>query len=345
MSAESKPAGGDVPKPRKKKRRRLSSRLLSSRVVQVPVELFLGATRLMLVTLGPGFSYWFARRVASLLWLFLPRLRGVTRRNLDLCLPELPLKERNRIARASFSHAVYTFADILLMPRFFAGERWRDYVELAPEIPEYVDWLKNGQASVTLTGHFGNWEAGLLATSRHGVSFGVVARPVQPPLLNRWILKMREFAAARVIEKAGAAREMTRILRREKGAIAMLVDQNGGDFAPIAPFFGIPARWQADIAKLSIHSGGRLATIFCIRQGERFRFKLVKTGLFSFDKGTEPMEFMAVYGRELEEMIRKHPEQYFWMHRRFKGRPEGAKDRYSDLDRRLTAAERAELLQ
>ena len=319
---------------RKKKRRSLGTRLMIWGPTRWLSEFWLRIAIWWITLLGPRWAYWWARRFAWFMWTFLRRLRWIALRNVDLCLPEKSETERTRIARASFNHACYTFIDYLLIPKLLSDDRWRDFVEILPGAEEYHEWVSRDQPSFSLSAHFGNWEMLTFVSSRMGVSFSVVARPINPPALNRRIDRMREFCGSEVIEKEGALRGLVKAMRANR-PIAMLVDQNGGDFAPLQDFFGVAARWQADFARLAMRGGGRVAMAFCLRDGARFRFLYNGGTPHQFTKGTDPMEVVRVYGEALEEAIRKHPEQYFWMHRRFKGRPEGVPDRYANLKQRL----------
>lgn len=332
------------PAPKKKKKRRGTlKRLSNSAPVRWIADLGVEWVAFWVVLCGPRVSYFAARILGALLWIFARRLRGVALRNVDLCLPELSLAERTRIARASFRHAVYLFIDILLMPSRFRNGGWKKYVRLEEGSERHFQWLKEDLPSFNMAAHHGSWEINGFIASMEGKPLNPVMREIRPPAMNRRVKRVREMYGGEVIEKQGALRGLVKLARRNK-AVALLVDQNGGDFAPILPFFGVPARWQADFAPLVRRMGGRMAFGLCAREGERFRFLNLATRIYQFGPDADPDEILRAYRDELERMIRAYPDQYFWMHRRFKGRPKGSPDRYANLGQRLDAEARRRMI-
>ncbi|MCC6464458.1 MAG: hypothetical protein IT463_03850 [Planctomycetes bacterium] len=331
--------------PKAPRKKRLGSRLLVFTPTRVLIELYMRLLALWVTLPGPGWAYWWARRAAALGWLLLPRLRKVALRNLDLCFPEKPEAERTRIARASFRHFCYTFVDYLLAPRHCAPGRWHKHYTPAADDDPFVLFCHEGKPSFVLSAHFGNWEIGTISVGRlTGVKpLLVIAKPIQPPLLNRWIVNARRALRNEVFEHTGGARAYARAIK-ESRLIAVLVDQNGGDFAPVETFFGVPCTWQADFTRMALRGNVRISHTFAVRVGERFQFAPLPSRILAYPPGADPMQLVRDYRDSLERVIREHPEQYFWMHRRFKARKEGWPDRYAALGRRLTPELRAEMI-
>jgi KDO2-lipid IV(A) lauroyltransferase len=334
----------DTPK-KKRKKRRLSSRLLAWAPARILGECWLFCAIFFVTVFGHRWAYFWVRVYASLVWVLARRLRGTALRNVDLCLPELPLAERTRIARASFRHFGYLFIDYFLAPRYFKGERGLAFIEGSTRESPYIQWVAEGKAAFILAAHFGNWEVGTWNVNRFGYApLMVIAKPFQPPALDRRIVRAREVFGDEVHQHKGGARVYARALK-ENRTVGILVDQNGGDFAPVETFFGVPCTWQADFARLAVRGGGRVAFAAMRREGDQFRFKYLESRVMRYQRETDPMQIVRDYRDFLEATIRQNPEQYFWMHRRFKARKEGWPDAYADLGTRLTAEERARIIE
>ncbi|MBE7492256.1 MAG: hypothetical protein HS108_10935 [Planctomycetes bacterium] len=330
--------------PKSPKRKRFGSRLLAWWPVRVFVEVWLRLAAFGATVFGPRWAYFWARVVAWLAWVFLRRLRFTALRNVDLCFPERPQAERTRIARASLRHFCYLFADYMLAPRCFAGGRGVNFMDGCTREDPYIQWVGQGQAAFILAAHFGNWEVGTYNVNRFGFApLMVIAKPVAPPALGRLMTRARKIYGNEVHEHRGGARAYARALR-ENRVVGVLVDQNGGDFAPVEAFFGIPCTWQADFARLAVRGGGRIGHAAMVRDGERAFFRYLPTRTLAYEATTPPMKIVADYRDSLESFIRQYPEQYLWAHRRFKARKPGWPDAYADLGTRWGVAERDALV-
>jgi len=329
-------------KPPKKKR--LGSRLLASWPLRVFTEFWLRFAAFGATLFGPRWAYFWARFVSWFGWTFMARLRNTSLRNVDLCFADKPLAERTRIAKASFRHFCFLFADYMLAPRCFTGERGLRHIDGCSKDDPYIQWVGEGKPAFILAAHFGNWEVGTYNVNRFGYTpLMVIAKPVMPPALGKLMKRAREVYGNEVHENKGGARAYARALR-ENRSVGVLVDQNGGDFAPVETFFGIPCTWQSDFARLAVRGGGRIGHAAMVRVGERFHFKYLPTRLLSYEPSTAPMKIVADYRDSLEKFVAQFPEQYLWAHRRFKARKEGWGDAYADLGTRWGINERDALI-
>ncbi len=337
------PAVADKPK-KKQKKKRLGSRLLAAWPLRMFTEFWLRAAAFGATLFGPPWAYFWARVVAWFGWTFLARLRNTCLRNVDLCFPDKPLAERTRIAKTSMRHFCFLFADYMLAPRCFSRGRGTRYISGCEKDDPYIQWVSEGKAAFILAAHFGNWEVGTFNVNRFGFApLMVIAKPVAPPALGKLMKRAREVYGNEVHENKGGARAYARALR-ENRSVGVLVDQNGGDFAPVEAFFGIPCTWQADFARLAVRGGGRIGHAAMIRDGERFHFKYLPTRLLAYAPDTPPMAIVADYRDSLQSFIAQAPEQYLWAHRRFKARKPGWGDAYADLGTRWGKAERDALI-
>jgi KDO2-lipid IV(A) lauroyltransferase len=322
----------------KKKRRTLARRVLDWPPTRFLVELHLRVAVFCVLMFGPRWAYFWGRRFAGLGWCLMPRLRKIALRNVDLCLPQLPPAERTRIARSSFNHAVYTFIDIMLAPRLMRGDNWKRYIKLEGDCEAWARWQMQPEASFNMSAHFGNWEFLLLVGGILGKGFSVVMRQTNLPLVTRWLVRYRTFAKCEPIDKDGALKALLQRIR-DKKPVALLADQNGGDGAPELPFFGVPACWQTEFTRLLPRASGRYGFGWTVRHGDRFEFTFHAPVFYELKEGEDPMSVVERYRDWLEARIREHPEQYMWVHRRFKSCPRGAPDRYRELGRRLNKEE------
>ncbi|MFI5120633.1 MAG: lysophospholipid acyltransferase family protein [Thermoanaerobaculia bacterium] len=179
----------------------------------------------------------------------------------------------------------------------------------------------SGRGVLFLTAHLGNWEWAALGTGALGISTGVIARPLDNPLLDAPLTRLRTSTGNSVIVKREAAREMLRALRRG-GAIGILNDQHARPpDAVIAPFFGQPAATSSALAKLADRTEALVIPAAAIRIAPaRWRLSFEP----ALDVRTLPEEERGVEkltGRLngiLEQMIRRHPEQWLWLHNRWR---------------------------
>lgn len=328
----------------KRKRTSIGTKILNWAPSRLVASLSLNLFVFGLTLFGPRWAYWWARRAATFVWYLMPRLARTAVRNIDLCLPEKSSAERMRIAKASFNHFFYTFCDYMLAPRCFKNGKGDKYVNGSKLEDPYIQWVGEDKAGFILASHFGNWEVGTYNVNRFGFSpLMVLAKPVKPPALNRMILRAREVFGNEVHVHTGGARAFARALKDDR-TVGILVDQNGGDWAPVDTFFGVPCTWQADFTRLALRGSGRVALACMTRTGDRYGFEYQPSKILQYERSDDPMQIVRDYRDYMEAAIREHPEQYFWMHRRLKARKEGWGDAYANLDQRITPEQREALI-
>jgi KDO2-lipid IV(A) lauroyltransferase len=180
-----------------------------------------------------------------------------------------------------------------------------------------------------------------------GIPVHVVTRDLSNRHLNRTLSRIRSRHGARVIPKHGALRTLSRALR-DGHTVGLLADQNCPSRERFFPFFGVPASTYTHHAKLFVKRGCRVIFIACIREGTRGPFRVtvrdLSSGLPERAHWTarerhqhQADELIRRYLRVTEEIIRENPQQYLWMHRRWKSRPTGEPWLYHDLGQPLPA--------
>ncbi|MCA8917140.1 MAG: hypothetical protein KDB90_17250 [Planctomycetes bacterium] len=329
----------------KKKKKKRGPNLLEWAPTRICIELWMRWTAFWLTIFGWRWAYFWARWIARVGWLLMGKLRGYALRNVDLCLPHLPKAERTRIARESFKHNVYQFMDYLLIPRYFTPGKHSPYFHSDVDEQEFLDWYRKPEAVFNLTAHLGNFEIVTfnIGRSPDHLPFTLIAKPVRPPLLDHWLVRARSALGNECVKADEGGRTYMRAIK-EKRQIGTLVDQNGGDWAPIETFFGVPCTWQADWTRLVKRSGLSVCYHACVREGDRFSFKFLPPVYHKYDKDVDPMQVIRDYRDWVESVVSAHPEQYFWVHRRFKAKKDGWPNRYKNLGERLTPESRAAML-
>ncbi len=270
--------------------------------------------------LGPrSFAFTLAGFYVWLLDLFIPKLRRVAQRNVVLALPDLDETNRWRIVDASFRSLARLLVTLARMPSITAQNisTWIRYDGL-----EHFHAAKaHGRGVLFATAHLGNWELSALAHGLLTEPMHVVVRALDNPLLDAGATRLRTLSGNRVIEKRDYARGILRALSANE-AVGILIDQNVAAAEGIfVPFFGIPACVSPSFAKIAAHSGAAIIPGFALWSDDENRYILKFYPPFHAT-GDAEADTRRIHA-QLEEVIRAHPGQWLWMHRRWKTRPEG----------------------
>jgi KDO2-lipid IV(A) lauroyltransferase len=178
---------------------------------------------------------------------------------------------------------------------------------------------------IVLTAHLGNWELLAHAHGLLGHPVTLIHRPMRNELVDDAIVAVRARAGTRTIPKKAAAREAIRVLRRG-GILAIPSDQNQTTrYGVFVDFFGVPACTTPGVARLAALTGSPVYPVFILREGdsERHRIEIlppvemISTG----DREADIVANTQRCSRIVEDMIRRHPEQWIWFHKRWKTRP------------------------
>ena len=212
------------------------------------------------------------------------------------------------------------FGDRLLKPSTFS-----DHIVLRNE--HYLrDVLAAGKGAIFVTAHLGPWEMfGMLA--RHwGVPLTSVYRPMKNPYIDRFMWRYRAAHGQTLVPKYGAAPALLRVLRRG-GYIALLADQHAKDEGLWVPFFGRPASTTPAPALLALRTGAPIVTGYARRLPGLYRFEVFcDEPLFVRPTGDRPADVRNAtieINRRIEGYVRQFPDQWLWMHRRWRTPPAG----------------------
>ncbi len=255
------------------------------------------------------------------------RHRRIALQNLNKAFPDMDEEKIALIAKRSFENVGRSATEVI----YIAGRRPRT---LYQAIHDWVtvegqgnldEAVKKGKGILFLSAHFGNWELLGIAMSASGSPLNVIARPLDNPKIDRLLTSFRSMTGSRVIPKKGALRG---ILRRLKNGerIGILIDQNTSrDEGVFVDFFGCPAATNRGPALIAMKSGASVTPFFITREG-KYRHKIIYCPEITLHKSGDTEKDVHLnterFTKVMESYIREYPEQWFWMHQRWKTRPE-----------------------
>jgi len=242
--------------------------------------------------------------------------------NLRIAFPELDPDQRLALARESQVHLFWNMVDLVRMQSWGPAD-----VEQRCDLEgaEHLDAaLARGKGAIILTLHLGNFELAVRRMAMHGAPTLVLNRPLDNPLLQRVIAASRERMGANLIDRERAAVPMLRHLRRN-GVVAALNDRYARSNAVFAPLFGVRAATAAGIATLALRTGAAVVPGYIARDGRdhhRIRLLPAVECAATGDRKRDIETTAAAHNAALERIIRAHPEQWMWRHRRFRHSPD-----------------------
>ncbi|HEV3470681.1 MAG TPA: lysophospholipid acyltransferase family protein [Pyrinomonadaceae bacterium] len=260
-------------------------------------------------------------------------LRRTGLRNLELAFPEVSARERERLLRGSFLSLGRQLGEVSQFPRA-TPERLREVVEYDPEDVKLLDVARErGRGVIFLTAHLGAWELLCFAHSVFYSPLSFLVRPIDNPLVEELVESLRTRFGNEPIDKKSAARRALKLLR-DGGTLGVLADLNSQEREGVfVPFFGHLACTTAGVATLALRTDATVIPCFAPWDERRGKFvfrggpvlELVRTG----DHGRDVEVNTARFTAAIEDYIRRFPDQWLWIHKRWKTRPPGEPDIYA----------------
>jgi KDO2-lipid IV(A) lauroyltransferase len=277
---------------------------------------------------------WLARPAAILLaWLVYAlhrRLRRVGLRNLELAFADMPVRQRRRLLRAVFTSLGRLLAEFCRFPRYTRGNV--SEIAVYEGFENYDAAHRRGKGVLFLTAHLGGWEVGSFAHSLHGHPLRVVVRALDNPYLDRLVQHYRTLHGNTTFEKQDFARGLLAAMKGGE-TVGLLMDQNmtppQGVFVD---FFGVPACTASGMARVALRTDAAVVPAFTIWDAVlrkyRVHFDPAVALIRSGDDESDVLANTALLTKIIEEYVRRYPEQWLWVHRRWKTRPAGEKALY-----------------
>ncbi len=241
--------------------------------------------------------------------------------NLAHALPEKSAAERERIARAVWRNIGRTAVEFLRMGQLGSEQLAR---ESRCEGAEHLDRaLRENTGVILLAAHFGNWEAlGMIFQAKFG-RFMAIARPMKNPYVEKWVQSKRTRGGMKIILHREAVKASLKWVK-QGNIIGILIDQNlytGGVFVD---FFGRPAATTTLPALLHMRTGTPVMFSYVLREGDKFRAVISPPIQFPpvADEADRARVYTQIISNVMESVIRKYPENWFWIHNRWKRKPE-----------------------
>jgi len=252
-------------------------------------------------------------------WLVIVRQRRKALANIAIAFPEWTVGKRRKTIRAMFRHLGMSLFEIAWLPNVTAETRGRTTTfEGVERVMQRID---AGRGFVIFTAHCGNWEWLSYTIGLWGRPLSVMQRERDEHGMNRFITELRARSGVRTIDRgsASSARDMIRAIRGG-GMLGFVIDQNIRTESVKVPFFGTPALTAIGPAKLAVRTGAMGVTGVIERSSDGMQHARF---LEPFDcAGGDPVAITAHVTREVEEQIRRTPEQWPWFHDRWRERPQ-----------------------
>ena len=256
---------------------------------------------------------------------FLPRLQRTAEINLGIAFPQWSEAQRKAVIRGMLRHLGWMAAEFARFPKYS-----RENIEKMIVLDGHENFLegqRRGKGVIYLTGHIGAWELSSFAHALYGFPLHYMARPVENRRIDALVNSYRCLSGNRPIFKNESARVTLKVLK-EAGTIGILADQNTmPSEAVFVDFFGKPASTTTGIARLALHTEAAVVPGYAVWDEHLGKYclrfeppvELVRTGDGERDILENTQKFTGV----LEEIIRKYPDQWVWVHGRWNTRPSG----------------------
>jgi len=284
----------------------------------------------LLGALPRGLARSAAVAVASAMYAMTPKLRRTAQFNLRVAFPEWDASRRNKVVRGMVRNLGWMAAEFARFPKYR-----RDNVERTVILDGHENFLngqRRGKGVLYLTGHIGAWELSSFAHALYGFPLHYMARPLDNPRVDALVNRYRGLSGNQPIFKNESARALLKILK-EAGTVGILADQNTmPEEGMFVDFFGKSACTTTGIARVALHTEAAVVPGYAFWDDSigkyRLRFEppveLVRTGDTERDVFVNTQKFAKV----IEGIIRTHPEQWVWVHARWKTRPKGEPELY-----------------
>jgi KDO2-lipid IV(A) lauroyltransferase len=267
----------------------------------------------------------FASGVARVLYALLPKLRKTAEVNLRIAFPGWNGAQRKSVIRGMIRNLGWMAAEFARLPRLTKENI--EQVVILDGHENFLEGRRRGKGVLYLTGHIGAWELSSFAHALYGYPLHYMARRIDNKKIDALVNGYRCLSGDRPIFKNESARVVLKVLK-EAGTVGILADQNTmPEEAVFVDFFGEPASTTTGIARVALHTDAAVVPGYAVWdpviRKYRLRFEppveLIRTG----DSERDVTENTQKFTKVIEDIIRKYPEQWVWIHGRWNTRPKG----------------------
>ncbi|MBS1787581.1 MAG: lysophospholipid acyltransferase family protein [Acidobacteria bacterium] len=270
------------------------------------------------------------KAVGAIAYTVLPHLRRNAEANLRLAFPNSTATERQQIKRGTFRNLGRLLGEVSQFPKLNRQniESVVSYVGLE----NFLDAVATGRGVILLTGHIGAWELSVFAHSVYGHPMSFLARRVDNPLVEQLAEANRTRFGNRSIDKKNSVREVLKTLK-SGGVVGILADLNSSrEEGVFCDFFGIPACTTAGVATLALRTGAIVLPGYIVWDEaaniHRLHFEPPVETINTGNRDEDVQANTANYTKVIESIVRRYPDQWLWIHRRWRTRPEGEPEIY-----------------
>jgi Kdo2-lipid IVA lauroyltransferase/acyltransferase len=263
--------------------------------------------------------------IGRIAFLLTPRLRRTGDLNLRLAFPEKTASERRKILRTLYRNLGWLLAEFCQMPRY-TPDLSRSFIRYEG-LEHYLAARDQGKGVLVLTGHLGAWELSSFYHSLMGYPMSIVIRRLDNPLVDGLVNQIRCLHGNQVLHKDDFARGLLAAMKRGE-TVGILMDTNmtppQGVFVD---FFGHAACTGSGLARVARRTGATVVPGFLLwdeaTQQYVLRFGAALDLPVTEDAEADALAYTALFTRVVEEYVRQYPDQWLWLHRRWKTRPPG----------------------
>lgn len=270
-----------------------------------------------LINLFPlAVSVWIARRIGEAMFLLMPERRRIALKNLTLVFGNSKsAAEKNSLAWESFRHLATSIIEFVRLPKWIKGLRQRFRVQ---GLKSFEDAYVRGKGVLLAMSHLGPWEYLAYLSYMTGHPAIILGKTIRNPYIHHWVRSLRKMLNLEYSDKAKGIRDILIELKRGH-IVAIAIDQWAGNEGLRTQFFGTPTSTTSLPVRLARRSGCALIPAYCIRRAcGQYELHLQPELFIRENENNWVEDTTAELNRLLEERIRQHPEQWLWIHRRWK---------------------------
>lgn len=316
------PIAGRAEKSRKKRRR---SKYKSS--LRQNAEFLVVYAALSIIRWIPLWLYnVLAGLVGAMIFLLAPRRRKILLNNLEIAFPNMSTVERTRMARASCrSFALTGLESVKYLYRFRLNDAETEVHRMIDGVESIFDNARRlhdeAGGCIFVVPHLGNWELIVHGAAIARIPVTVVVRPLDNPKLEKHLFEMRSGSGQEILAKRNALFYLRTALRKGR-SVGLLADQHAGMKGIDVPFFGKPASTTTGPAALAILFGRPIMLVACVRKPGGGAYEVLLSDSIVPDTEAESVveieRLTVLMNSEIEKFVRKYPDQYLWLHDRWK---------------------------